>query len=410
MSQGVWEGLGQYILSPGGRGSAYAKASDFALPELRRDKSAGQAEVRGRLNSRSFSSPRFFVTWPGCLVFVLGILFVLPVKGFAAETGVEGTVRSAGAGAAGVYVEVFNRLPDGSVSPVATTTSGENGKFTLQLPRGDYYITARKRPSGTSSVGMLFGSSGKEPVSVSVGLKAVPPIDLDDQGGLGSLDGNGVDIRGYASHGGSGLGGAFVYIYPGSQRRGPGYLAKVRTAEDGAFRMKIPTGVYSVTVRNSPGGDGMGSVQKGDLVGEYTGNPIHVGQNPVMIGTVQLREVDILVWEKSRWALEEGPLSVRGTVYNEEGRPVAGVYAFLYMDHRMVGKPTAISSPTDTDGTYEVRVQEPGSYYLGARSRYGGPVEPGELMGAYDSDGIQPVKLDHGKPVPDCDIVVREVW
>jgi hypothetical protein len=31
-------------------------------------------------------------------------------------------------------------------------------------------------------------------------------------------------------------------------------------------------------------------------------------------------------------------------------------------------------------------------------------------MGAYDTKGIQPVDLMSGKSIPDCDIVVREVW
>jgi hypothetical protein len=112
------------------------------------------------LGKKGFSPPRTSVLLPNCLSFALVILLVLPGTGFAAETGLEGTVLSAGAGATGVYIEVFNRLPDGLVSPVATTTSGESGLFTIQMPRGDYYITARKRPSGTSSVGMLFGTSG----------------------------------------------------------------------------------------------------------------------------------------------------------------------------------------------------------------------------------------------------------
>jgi hypothetical protein len=354
-----------------------------------------RTEVRGKLKKRPF-------------VFV--ILLVLPGTGFAAATGLEGTVLSAGVGATGVYIEVFNRLPDGLVSPVATTTSGESGLFTIQMPRGDYYVTARKRPSGTSSVGMLFGTSGDIPITVREGLTPVPPIELDDRGGLGSMGEAGVNIQGSVAYEGSGLGGAFVYVYPGMQRRGPGYLARVRSAEDGAFSVKVPAGVYSITIRNSDGGDGMGSVQREDLVGEYGQNPIQVGQDSMMVGTVQLRKVDLLVWEKRRWAVQGAPLSVSGTIFNEEGSPVAGVYAFLYSDHRMVGKPAAISSPTGDDGIYEVRVLKPGSYYLGARSRYGGPVEPGELMGAYDTGGIQPVELMSGKSLPECDIVVREVW
>ena len=82
----------------------------------------------------------------------------------------------------------------------------------------------------------------------------------------------------------------------------------------------------------------------------------------------------------------------------------------MYDDRRMVGKPVAISAPTGPDGRFEIAVQRPGLYFLGARSRFGGPVEPGELMGAYDASGIRPVELGSGHQAESYDIVVREVW
>jgi hypothetical protein len=77
----------------------------------------------------------------------------------------------------------------------------------------------------------------------------------------------------------------------------------------------------------------------------------------------------------------------------------------------MVGKPSALSAPTGRDGSYRLAVPGPGAWYLGARSRYGGPVEPGEVMGVYEVDGQRaPLDLAPGKGPAAADIVVKEVW
>jgi len=159
-------------------------------------------------------------------------------------------------------------------------------------------------------------------------------------------------------------------------------------------------------------GDSMGTLAAGDLVHE--GGAISLGTEPLEVGEAPLHPVDSALLAKRRWAAEEGGLTLSGRVTDEMGRPVGGVHAFLYPDHRMVGKPAALSAPTGKDGVYRLAAPGPGAWYLGARTRFGGPVEPGELMGVYEVDGLRsPLAIGpagpSGAPLS-ADIVVREVW
>lgn len=339
---------------------------------------------------------------------LFNLITVSPSHG--SDTSVTGTVLFRGTGEAGAYVEVFDRPLAPGLDPLASTNSGAGGVFTLQLPEGKYHFSAKKRPGGMGSAGMLFGTTGEEPLAVSGSAMDLPPIVLTDSGGSGGDPGGEVEVSGLVSHLGEPLAGAFVYAYRGNQRRGPGYVGRVRSGRDGRFLLNLPSGPYTITVRSSGRGEGMGTVEASDLIGEVPGDPVQVRGPAMDVGTVDLRRVDRAAWRDRKWAASEAGLAIRGVIVNEEGRPAAGIYAFVYDDQRMVGKPLAISAPTGEDGIYSVAVPGPGTYYVGARSRYGGPVEPGEKMGAYDTDGIRPVDLHAGQVRDGCDIVVREVW
>ena len=329
---------------------------------------------------------------------------------YGADTSVRGVVTFRGTGEAGVYVEVFDRSPDASARSLASVNTGSAGRFTLLLPEGDYYLTAKKRPGGLSSAGMLFGTTGGDPVKVRGTTADIPPIVLIDSGGSGGSFKDGVRVSGRLTYLGRPRSGAFVYAYLGNLRRGPGYLNRVRSGEDGVFHLNLPPGVYSITVRSADGSEGLGSVEESDLVGEVHGGPVRVEGEGIDVGDVELRRVDREEWLQRRWAAGGTGLTISGRIVNEEGYPAAGAYAFVYGDHRMVGKPLAISAPTDEDGAYSVTVPEPGTYYLGARTRFGGPLEPGELTGAYDVDGTRPVELTERGHLSGLEIVVREVW
>jgi hypothetical protein len=257
---------------------------------------------------------------------------------------------------------------------------------------------------------MLFASTGDDPVVVVSGIVNVPPLVLADSGGGQSAGTGEGNISGTVFSEGKPLAGAYVYFYPGSARRGPGYVARARTGDGGSYEAALSPGLYTVTVRFGWAGEGMGTVGVGDLVGEYPVSPVNVGKETVDLGRVDMRPVDPESWEKNRWAASTSSLSIQGVVSDESRSPVSGAYVFLYDDHRMVGKPYAISPPTGKDGRYSLPVDKPGTYYLGARTHFGGPVEPGEFMGAWGGDSAVPLVLETGDANPARDIVVREVW
>ncbi len=328
----------------------------------------------------------------------------------AGDAGISGKVKYLGEGVSGVYIEAFNKPPDSSAAPVGSTTTGENGGFELGLPKGRYYLTARKRPDGAGSAGMLYGTTGNLPVNVEAGYVMIPDMDLSDSGRLGAVTDSGVQIKGRIIYENTGMSGAHVYLYPGNMKRGPGYIGRVRSGEGGEFVLMASPGKYTLTTRFSRRGEGLGTVEKDDLVGEYSRSPFDVGQYQLQVGEIELHEADSELWENNRWGSKEIGLTVSGVVRNEEDGPVSGAYAFLYRDYRMVGKPDAISAPTGDDGYFVVKAPSPGSYYLGVRNRFGGPAEPGELMGVYEDRGARAIVVDSEKALPRFEIIVREVW
>lgn len=351
------------------------------------------------------------------LFFVL-LTLASPGLSYGGGGGVEGKVEYRGESVPGAYVELFDtRKPDAEA--VGSTNTGSDGRFAVSLSPGSYRLTVKKRPGGPGSGGMLFGSTGEDHLEVGRKVVLIPPIQLRS---MGVGEGIAGEIRVSGSvHGPSGpVPGAYVYFYLDGTRRGPGYLARARTRENGRFKTGLTPGAYTVTVRfgtsgnamggNGMGSDGMGTVNVGDLVGDYPFNPLHIGTAPVELGRIELRSVDPDTWERKQWAVVQGGFKVTGLVVREDRSPMAGAYVFLYDDRRMVGKPVAISAPTAGDGHYSVAVSRPGTYYLGARTRFGGPVEPGEFMGAWDEKGPRPVTLEGDTTPANCDIVVREVW
>jgi hypothetical protein len=350
---------------------------------------------------------------------ILAIVTLLsPGLSYGGGGGVQGTVQYRGEKVPGAYVELFDTSkPDAEA--VDSTNTGSDGRYTVSLRPGSYRLTAKKRPEGPGSGGMLFGSTGKDHLQVGGTVLSVPVIQLKDSGVGEGIAGE-IQVSG-SVHGPVGpLSGAYVYFYPDGTRRGPGYLARARTGENGRFKAGLAPGTYLVTVRfgisgdgigsNGMGSDGMGSVGVGDLVGDYRSNPLLVGSETLELGKIELRPVDPETWEQKQWAGVQGNFKVNGLVVKEDRSPMAGAYVFLYDDRRMVGKPVSISAPTAGDGQYSVTVSRPGTYYLGARTRFGGPVEPGEFMGAWDEKGPRPVTLEGKTTSANCDIVVREVW
>jgi hypothetical protein len=80
---------------------------------------------------------------------------------------------------------------------------------------------------------------------------------------------------------------------------------------------------------------------------------------------------------------------------------------FAYVD-RVIGhqRPAAISTPTGSDGLFQVHLPEPGTYYVGAREAYGDSPAPGELFGMYEVSADHGLTVDDGQSLDDIRIVV----
>ena len=80
----------------------------------------------------------------------------------------------------------------------------------------------------------------------------------------------------------------------------------------------------------------------------------------------------------------KGITAIEGIILDGEGKPVEGAYVFAFASPATVGRPLLASDPTSKDGRFILRVHDSGTYYLKARSTYGGgPPVPGESIGEY---------------------------
>ena len=103
--------------------------------------------------------------------------------------------------------------------------------------------------------------------------------------------------------------------------------------------------------------------------------------------------------------------AIRGKIRDPDGNIPAGVYAYATSDPSfMIGAmPPYRSEPLGADGTYSIDLPGGGTYYVGARSGYGGPPLPGEWHGFLGSDAPSPVAVETGKVTEGVDFMVRKM-
>lgn len=334
------------------------------------------------------------------------------------ETGVEGTLLFSERPLAGAQVEVYLRGDkDRSTQPFAVASTDSAGRYRLTLPPGRYFLIGKKKDEAEDGrVRMLMADCPANPVEVTSGMRHIPPFAVREMGRDGALvPAPGTGVTGRVTVDGTPLSGAFVYVYtdPDSGLAGPSYGAAVRTEEDGTFSVGLPAGRYWLAARQRADGSRVGEPSAGDLNGAYPGNPVEVelGQT-VNLGELPLRKVDPAAHDArmAKGKFQPTGTGFTGRVVDPDGRPLGGLYVFAYLDSRMTGKPAYISAPTGHDGRFVLHLGNGGTYYLGARSAFGGPLEPGEWIGTYDKDPRHAAATTKGKMHPLGDITVREAW
>lgn len=334
------------------------------------------------------------------------------------ESGLTGTVLFQDHPLSSVQIEIYLKAEqDRSTLPFATTSSDSAGRYQISLPAGRYYLIAKKKSEGGGGLTrMLMAPSPLNPIDLQEGIKEVPPFNLREMGRDGALmpEAN-TAVRGRVVHGLKPVANAFVYVYSEKSAGmiGPSYGEAVRTAADGSFTIPLPAGNFYLAARKRADGSRSGDVAVGDLNASWPKNPLTLNHGETVdLGDFAVSTVSA-AGRKERF--EQGKFAQTGTtltgrMLDQDGKAVSGVYAFAYLDSRMVGKPVYISAATGDDGRFELRLGEGGTYYIGARSTFGGPLEPGEWVGTYDARPDHMIIIKKGEHLNLDKIIVREVW
>jgi len=318
----------------------------------------------------------------------------------------------------GVRVE-FRRSPGGPAeAPVAVGTTNGEGVASFGISPGRYFLSARwtkdgdvARPVGPGARYAWFGGNPVfadrgAPREIFLGLEEVPepPSTAGEPAGgtgvAGRVYSGGVPVEGVS---------VFAYVRTDSAFRDLGFAASAPTGADGSFVIDLPPGDYYLLARKRAAGGIAGPMRKGDLFGYYPGNPVTVRPGAYLLLSVpatalRLRNVPAY---SGRY---QGAALLEGKIVGPDGKPRAGVYAALYDNPDLLNRPVFLSDVTGADGRFRLSVPLPGTYYLGARSGYGGAPGPGDLYGRFEGNAAHSVAVREGDRLEGIIITVHEVW
>jgi hypothetical protein len=341
-----------------------------------------------------------------------------------ASPGVSGKVVSHRKPVAGVRVHAYTDaagdfLGDGFAASAPTAA---DGAFSLALPPGAYYLVARgprpaAAPPGTAA-GEYFGYYGGNPVTVSPGAAATAIIHVEPRTpAIVAADAHTdmMPLKGVVLGPDGPVAGAAVHVYTDAtqQFRGPDMFGPQGAVIDGtdargAFSIEVPAGTYYLVASKRKGGAMLGHLQLGDLHGYYDGNPLRIAPGTSTSVVVQVDEKvrDTL----APAAAARANTGIRGAIHDPSGTVPAGVYAFATTDPSvMIGSmPPYRSQFLGPDGSYFIEVPEGRTYYVFARSGYGGPPASGEWNGFYGGAAPAAVAVRTGSITQGVDFVVKK--
>lgn len=350
---------------------------------------------------------------------VLGVAVVLAtlvVSGCGSRPGgLEGRAVSGGAAVPGATVEIYLSSGRGRESaPFATAATGENGSFRLELPAGSYWVWV-KDLSSSQGPRRLAEYPGN-PVHLAAGAtRSLGEIELHAAGRpQEAAAAPGAGVRGRILHAGAPAAETAVMIYEAASARlaGPGYLALVRTDADGRFQIDLAPGSYRFAARRRQGGATSGYLQAGDMSATAPIDPIVVPASGYLdLGDLPLHEVDAarLAAKGAQGDREPAATVLEGRVLGPDGKPRPGQFVFIYRDEGMIGRPEAMAR-TGADGEFALSLTGGGKYYIGARSRHGGPRQPGEWAGKLAGAPDSGLAVLDGRRVKGLTIVMEQVW
>ena len=341
------------------------------------------------------------------------------------HTGITGKIVFEGKPLPGARVHVFldargNFRGEGFTCSAPTD---QDGSYSVALAPGTYYLVAKlcpvPCPDGDPAIGGYFGYLGANPVTVQEDRVTERNLQVVRRAAVGVEAGGTTDtavIEGTVTGPGGPVSGAAIHVYTDATRQfrgpdlfGPQGAVPQGTGDKGEFSIELPAGTYYLVASKRKQGDVLGPLQPGDLHGYYDGNPLTFAAGTRTTVTVQLvgKLRDTAPAERSI-ATQTG---IRGTIRDGAGKVPAGVYAFATTDPSfMIGAmPPYRSQPIGPDGSFFIGVPAGGTYYVSARSGYGGPPLPGEWHGFRGVEKPAPVIVEDNRVTAGIDFVVKKM-
>ncbi|WP_432823242.1 carboxypeptidase-like regulatory domain-containing protein, partial [Trichloromonas sp.] len=336
--------------------------------------------------------------------------------------GFSGKVVRGGAPVSGARVHVFREAAadfHGEGFTFSAPTD-RDGRFSLHLAPGRYYLVSKKTaggfPDASPAEGDLFGYYGGNPVTAAAGVETAINLQLLEVSTVRSepsAEPGMTVLEGRVSGTDGPLAGVNIYLYPdaasgfrGPDLFGPQGAVPGGTDEQGYFAVDVPPGSYYLVATRRQDGQ-LGPLQVGDLFGFAAANPLTLDEGQRL--SVRLRLVEKLRSQQARHSGDQ-LAGIRGTVIDAAGVVPAGVYAFAFSEPYPVGTiPPFRSMPVSADGEFLLPLAGPGTYYIGARSGYGGPPLPGEWHSFHGDAQLQRVEVGEDGSTGPVKIVVRRM-
>jgi hypothetical protein len=186
--------------------------------------------------------------------------------------------------------------------------------------------------------------------------------------------------------------------------------AAERVDGTGRFTIQLDAGSYYIGAIKRISADKLGPPETGDYL-----LPVHDTDGKYRVITVKNDSItDIgaikgIQQYNSKHAPYKGPLTaIEGRIVTTTGAPVKNMYVLAYIDPSMRGRPSFVSTSSDNEGRYQLRVDTGRTFYLKVRNIYaGGKPQTGSLVGVYgDFDQPTPVETKTSSTTSGIDIHV----
>lgn len=215
---------------------------------------------------------------------------------------IEGLARIDGEPASGAVVQVFLDASSHLRGPAyAMTRTDEDGRFSLDLPPGRYFLVARERRGegriGPLGVGDEYAYYPGNPIYLREGKKAVVDLPFlrvarDTKEALREAA-RGPRVSGRVTYGdGSPVRGVYACLYTGPEPMGMPAFVSGKTGEDGGFVVRVTGGgIYYLVARSAIGRP----LEQGEYVAFYKGEAGH----RILVETGKDTADLVILWEEN---------------------------------------------------------------------------------------------------------------